>query len=47
MVRALLLVLAAIACGLGGLYLVRAALVDVGGFKLGAPPALASSGASP
>ena len=37
MIRALLLVLAAIACGLGGLYLVRAALVDVGGFRLGSP----------
>ena len=37
MARALVLVLAAIACGLGGLYLVRAALVDVGGFKLGSP----------
>ena len=31
--------LAAIACGLGGLYLVRAALVDVGGFTLGGPTA--------
>jgi drug/metabolite transporter (DMT)-like permease len=39
MVRALLLVLTAIACGLGGLYLVRAALVEVGGFKLGDPAA--------
>jgi len=39
MTRALLLVLAAIACGLGGLYLVRAALVDVGGFTLGGPTA--------
>ena len=35
MTRALLLVLAAIAFGLGGLYLVRAALVEVGGFRLG------------
>jgi drug/metabolite transporter (DMT)-like permease len=34
-VRALVLVLAAIATGLGGTYLVRAALVDVGGFALG------------
>ena len=39
MARALVLVLAAIACGLGGLYLVRAALVDVGGFTLGSPTA--------
>jgi uncharacterized membrane protein len=39
MIRALLLVLAAIACGLGGLYLVRAALVDVGGFTVGSPTA--------
>jgi drug/metabolite transporter (DMT)-like permease len=39
MTRALILVLAAIACGLGGLYLVRAALVDVGGFTLGSPTA--------
>jgi drug/metabolite transporter (DMT)-like permease len=39
MERALVLVLAAIACGLGGLYLVRAALVEVGGFTLGAPAA--------
>jgi drug/metabolite transporter (DMT)-like permease len=36
-IRALCLVLVAMACGLGGLYLVRAALVDVGGFKLGSP----------
>ena len=35
MTRALLLVLAAIGFGLGGLYLVRAALVNVGGFTLG------------
>jgi drug/metabolite transporter (DMT)-like permease len=39
MARALLMVLTAIACGLGGLYLVRAALVDVGGFTLGSPTA--------
>ena len=39
MARALFLVLAAIACGLGGLYLVRAALVEVGGFALGSPTA--------
>src|SRR4051794_21985005 len=40
MVRALLLVLVAIACGLAGLYLVRAALADVGGFTLGSPTAV-------
>jgi drug/metabolite transporter (DMT)-like permease len=39
MVRALLLVLVAIGCGLGALYLVRAALVEVGGFRLGSPTA--------
>ena len=38
--RALLLVLLAIALGLGGLYLVRAALVDAGGFRLGTVDAL-------
>lgn len=37
--RAFLLVLAAIVCGLAGLYLVRAALVDVGGFTLGSASA--------
>ena len=37
MTRALLLVLTSILCGLGGTYLVRAALVDVGGFTLGGP----------
>jgi drug/metabolite transporter (DMT)-like permease len=37
--RALVLVLAAIGFGLGGTYLVRAALVDVGGFALGSPAA--------
>jgi drug/metabolite transporter (DMT)-like permease len=37
--RAFLLVLTAIACGLAGLYLVRAALVDVGGFTLGSASA--------
>jgi bacterial/archaeal transporter family protein len=37
--RALLLVLTAIASGLAGLYLVRAALVDVGGFRLGSASA--------
>jgi drug/metabolite transporter (DMT)-like permease len=37
--RALILVLASIGCGLGGTYLVRAALVDVGGFTLGGPSA--------
>lgn len=40
MTRAFLLVLAAIAFGLGGLYLVRAALVEVGGFKLGSAASL-------
>jgi drug/metabolite transporter (DMT)-like permease len=38
--RAFLLVLTAIVLGLAGLYLVRAALVDVGGFTLGSPTAL-------
>jgi drug/metabolite transporter (DMT)-like permease len=37
--RALVLVLASIGCGLGGTYLVRAALVDIGGFTLGSPTA--------
>ena len=40
MIRALLLVLVATACGLAGLYLVRAALADVGGFTLGTPTAV-------
>jgi drug/metabolite transporter (DMT)-like permease len=35
MVRTLLLMLAAIGCGLGGTFLIRAALVDVGGFAVG------------
>jgi len=35
MVRALLLVLASIACGLGGTYLIRAALIETGRFRLG------------
>lgn len=35
MTRALALVLASIVCGLAGTYLVRAALVEVGGFTLG------------
>jgi drug/metabolite transporter (DMT)-like permease len=39
MTRALLLVLAAIGCGLGGLYAIRAALVQVGGFTIGSPTA--------
>lgn len=39
MTRALILVLTSIACGLGGTYLVRAALVEVGGFTLGSPAA--------
>jgi drug/metabolite transporter (DMT)-like permease len=33
--RTLLLMLAAIGCGLGATYLIRAALVDVGGFTVG------------
>jgi drug/metabolite transporter (DMT)-like permease len=36
MTRVILLVLTAIGCGLGGSYLIRAAIVDVGGFRLGA-----------
>jgi drug/metabolite transporter (DMT)-like permease len=36
MSRALILVLTAIGCGLGGCYLIRAAIVDVGGFRIGA-----------
>lgn len=40
MVHALLFVLVAVACGLAGLYLVRAALADVGGFTLGSPTAV-------
>jgi uncharacterized membrane protein len=40
MTRAFTLVLAAIGFGLGGLYLVRAALVDAGGFTLGSVSAL-------
>jgi drug/metabolite transporter (DMT)-like permease len=39
MTRALVLVLASIACGLGGLYVVRAALVEVGGFTINSPAA--------
>jgi uncharacterized membrane protein len=35
MTRALRLVMASVASGIGGLYLVRAALADVGGFQLG------------
>src|SRR4051795_6878269 len=38
--RAFMLVLTAIMLGLAGLYLVRAALVDVGGFTLGSASAL-------
>jgi drug/metabolite transporter (DMT)-like permease len=38
--RAFLLVLTAIALGLVGLYLVRAALVEVGGFRLGSASAI-------
>jgi drug/metabolite transporter (DMT)-like permease len=37
--RPFLLVLVAIALGLAGLYLLRAALVDVGGFRLGSSAA--------
>jgi uncharacterized membrane protein len=40
MTRAFVLVLAAIGLGLGGLYLVRAALVEVGGFTLGSVSSL-------
>ena len=40
MVRALVLVLAAITCGLAGTYLVRAALVQIGGFTFADPSAL-------
>ena len=39
MTRALLLVLAAIACGLGGMYAVRAALAQIGGFTIGSATA--------
>jgi uncharacterized membrane protein len=39
MVRALLLVLTAIVSGLAALYLIRATLVEVGGFTLGSPTA--------
>jgi drug/metabolite transporter (DMT)-like permease len=42
--RAFLLVLTAIVLGLAGLYLVRAALVDVGGFTLGSASAPAHLG---
>jgi drug/metabolite transporter (DMT)-like permease len=35
MTRALLLVLTSVASGIGGLYLVRAALADIGGFTIG------------
>ena len=40
MTRAVVLMLAAIGCGLGGLYLVRAALVELGGFTLGSTSSL-------
>jgi uncharacterized membrane protein len=40
MTRALILMLVAIGSGLGGLYLVRAALLDVGGFTLGSTGSL-------
>jgi uncharacterized membrane protein len=39
MARALLLALTAIGCGLGGSYLIRAALLDVGGFMIGSATA--------
>jgi drug/metabolite transporter (DMT)-like permease len=39
MTRALVLVLASVVCGLAGTYLVRAALLEVGGFTLGGPAA--------
>ena len=39
MTRALLLVLVAIGAGLGGLYVIRAALVEVGGFTIGSATA--------
>jgi drug/metabolite transporter (DMT)-like permease len=42
--RAFLLVLTAIVLGLAGLYLVRAALVDVGGFRLGSRSAVRQLG---
>jgi drug/metabolite transporter (DMT)-like permease len=35
MTRALLLVLTSIGCGLAGMYVVRAALMEVGGFAIG------------
>lgn len=35
MARALLLVLTTIGCGLGSCYVIRAAIVDVGGFRIG------------
>jgi drug/metabolite transporter (DMT)-like permease len=40
MTRALLLMLTAIACGLAGMYVVRAALAEIGGFAIGSPTAL-------
>jgi drug/metabolite transporter (DMT)-like permease len=39
MARALLLVLVAIGCSLSGLYTIRAALAQVGGFTIGSPAA--------
>ena len=39
MTRTLVLVFASIVCGLAGTYLVRAALLEVGGFTLGGPAA--------
>ena len=40
MTRALIMMLVAIGSGLGGLYLVRTALVEVGGFTLGSTESL-------
>lgn len=42
MTRALILMLVAIGSGLGGLYLVRAALLEVGGFTLGSTGSLSN-----
>jgi uncharacterized membrane protein len=39
MARALVLVLTAIGCGLAGSYIIRAALLDIGGFTIGSPTA--------
>jgi drug/metabolite transporter (DMT)-like permease len=42
--RPLVLVLVSIGCGLGALYLVRAALVDIGGFRIDPSTAFAQFG---